>query len=548
MAEKVYQPGEPYQYPLILKKLLPTPLIASPDREIVYRDESRYSYTTFYERVQRLASGLEGLGVRRGDTVAILEYDSHRYLECFFAIPMMGAVMQTVNWRLSPEQILYTISHAEAKVILTSSDFVPLLERLRGGLDKIEAVVLISGEEATGHGGLTVDAQYEDLLGSASACYEFPDLDEGTRATTFYTTGTTGSPKGVSFSHRHLVLHTLSVAVACGSYHTIGRFRSNDVYMPLTPMFHVHAWGFPYVSTLLGAKQVYPGRYEPERLLRLIRDEGVTFSHCVPTILQMLLSCPAAKEIDLSHWKVVIGGAQLPRGLAAAARKLGIEIHAGYGMSETCPVMTLATPKEHMLDWEEGKTLDVITRAGRPIPLAELRVADAEGRHLPHDGVSTGELVMRSPYLTERYTKDPEGTRELWRDGWLYSGDVGLVDEDGYVQITDRRKDAIKSGGEWVSSLDLENLLSQHEAVRESAAIGVPDDKWGERPLMVVCLEPDHQGQVSGADLRIFMQRFADEGRLPKYAVPDRYELVAEIPKTSVGKLDKKALRAKYVE
>jgi fatty-acyl-CoA synthase len=311
-------------------------------------------------------------------------------------------------------------------------------------------------------------------------------------------------------------------------------------------MFHVHAWGFPYVSTLLGAKQVYPGRYEPERLLHLIRDEGVTFSHCVPTILQMLVSCPAAQEIDLSHWKVVIGGAQLPRGLAAAARELGIEIHAGYGMSETCPVMTLATPKEHMLDWGEERTLDVITRTGRPIPLAELRVVDGEGQPLPHDGISTGELVMRSPYLTEGYSKDPDRTRELWRDGWLHSGDVAFVDEEGYVQITDRKKDVIKSGGEWISSLELESLLSRHEAVRESAAIAIPDERWGERPLMVVCLEPDFQGQLSGADLRRFMQRFADEGRLPPYGVPDRYELVAEIPKTSVGKPDKKALRKTY--
>ncbi|MGD9240908.1 MAG: long-chain-fatty-acid--CoA ligase, partial [Desulfobacterales bacterium] len=373
-----------------------------------------------------------------------------------------------------------------------------------------------------------------------------PDLDENTKATTFYTTGTTGNPKGVYFSHRQLVLHTLGVAVACGAYHTIGRFRSNDVYMPLTPMFHVHAWGYPYVATMLGVKQIYPGPYEPRKLLKLIEDEKVTYSHCVPTILQMLLNCPAVKEVDLSHWKVVIGGARLPKGLAKAAKEQGVEIHAGYGMSETGPVMSMAAPHEYMLDWEEEQLLDVIIKTGKPIPLAEFEVFDAQGKTLPHDGESSGEVVMRSPWLTQSYFKEPEKTKELWRSGWLHSGDVGYIDAEGYLQITDRIKDVIKSGGEWISSLDLENLISQHEAVLESAAIGLPDEKWGERPLMVVILKPEYKDKVSAEDLMQFMKKFTDEGKLPKYAVPDRYEFVEQIPKTSVGKLDKKALRKSF--
>jgi fatty-acyl-CoA synthase len=546
MADKAYQPGENYPYPLIIKKLLNTPLIYSPDREIVYAEKSRYNYIRLHERIHRLAAGLEHYGIRPGDTVAVFDYDSHRYLECFFAIPMMGAVLQTVNWRLSADQILYTLNHAEAKMIVIHVDFLPILESIGDKLQTVKSVMLIAEGKNRPAAKLPIAAEYEELLQASDTSYPFFDLDENTKATTFYTTGTTGNPKGVSFTHRQLVLHTLAVAAASGCYHTIGGFRSNDVYMPLTPMFHVHAWGFPYVATLLGAKQIYPGQYEPQKLLRLIQKEKVTFSHCVPTILQMLLTSPAIKEVDLSHWKVVIGGARLPKGLAKAARDLGIETFAGYGMSETCPVMTTATPKEDMLSWEEDRLLDIVIKTGKPIPLSEIEVVDADDRILPHDGVSTGEVVMRSPWLTQSYFKAPDQTKELWRNGWLHSGDVGYIDSEGYLQITDRIKDVIKTGGEWVSSLDLENLISQHEAVLESAAIGVPDEKWGERPLMIITLKPEYRNKVSADELKQFMKKFAEIGKLPKYGVPDRYVFVDAIPKTSVGKLDKKVLRNSY--
>jgi fatty-acyl-CoA synthase len=548
MSEKSYQPGEPYQYPLIIKKLLNTPLINSPEREIVYADKHRYNYVALNERIHRLANGLEQIGVQAGDTVAVFDYDCHRYLECFFAIPMMGAVLQTVNWRLSTDQILYTLNHAEASLIIINADFLPILQEIWQKLETVKAVVVITEDGKTPDTNLKLAADHEQLLESASASYPFPDLDENTKATTFYTTGTTGNPKGVHFTHRQLVLHTLGIAMASGCYHTIGRFRSNDVYMPMTPMFHVHAWGFPYIATLLGTKQIYPGQYEPEKLLRLIQKEKVTFSHCVPTILQMLFNCPAIKDVDLSNWKVTIGGSQLPRGLAKQARDLGVEIHAGYGMSETGPVMVHATPKEDMLDWPEDKLLDIVIKTGKPMPLAEVEVVDADGNILPHDGVSTGEVVMRSPWLTQSYFKAPEKSKELWRNGWLHSGDVGYIDKGGYLQITDRIKDVIKSGGEWVSSLDLENMMSQHEAVLESAAIGVPDDKWGERPLMVITLKPEYQDKITEAALKEFMLKFAEQGNLPKYGVPDRYVFVDAIPKTSVGKLDKKVLRKSYNE
>ncbi|MEE4262092.1 MAG: AMP-binding protein, partial [Desulfobacteraceae bacterium] len=290
MAEKMYQPGENYNYPLIIKKLLNDPLIKSPDREIVYADRHRYTYKDLNQRIGKLANILTDLGAAAGDTIAVFDYDSHRYLECFFAIPMIGAVLQTVNWRLSAQQIAYTVNHAEAKMIIINGDFLPILEEIYDKLETVKTVVVIAENGATPDARIGTAAEFEDLMRSASGSYDFPDLDENTKATTFYTTGTTGNPKGVYFTHRQLVLHTLAVAVDCGAFHTTGRFRSNDVYMPLTPMFHVHAWGFPYVATLLGAKQIYPGQYEPTKLLGLIQKEKVTFSHCVPTILQMVLT------------------------------------------------------------------------------------------------------------------------------------------------------------------------------------------------------------------------------------------------------------------
>ncbi len=546
MDAKIFEPGEFYNYPLILKKLLKTPIIYAPEKEIVTSDTGRYTYTELKQRIHHLAAGLKSVGVRPGNVVAVLDYDTARYLECFFAIPMMGAVLQTVNWRLSPEQIVYTLQHAEAKFMIVHADFLPLLETLANRLSRIKAVIAIKADGTESEPSPSVKIDFEEMLQAAPDHYDFPDLDENTKATTFYTTGTTGDPKGVHYSHRQLVLHTLAVCIVSSAYHTICRFRSDDVYMPLTPMFHVHAWGFPFVASLMGAKQVYPGPYEPERILRLIEAEGVTFSHCVPTIMQMILTCPLAKTIDLSRWKVVMGGAQLPKGLARQAMDLGINIHAGYGMSETGPVMTIATPNESMLDWQEDQWLNVITKTGKPLPLAEVEVVDDQVNKLSHDGQTTGEVVMRSPWLTRSYFKSPEKTKQLWKKGWLHSGDVGHIDAHGYLQITDRIKDVIKTGGEWVSSLDLENIISQHPAVLESAAIGVPDEKWGERPMMIVTLKPEFSGQVTDADLKAYMLKAAKRGKLPKYGVPDRYEFVDSIDKTSVGKLDKKVLRRKY--
>lgn len=537
-----------YGYPLIVKQLLHTPILYAPDQEIVYRDKIRYTYRELYQRIARLASALTSIGVGPGDTVAVLDWDSHRYLECFFAVPMMGAILHTVNVRLSPEQILFTMNHAEDDVVIVHEEFLPVLESLSGRLTTVKKFVVIKEGEKAPSTTLAVEAEYEELLERGEDVFNFPDFHEDTWATTFYTTGTTGDPKGVYYSHRQLVLHTLAAAAALGSYTAPGRFQSADVYMPITPMFHVHAWGVPYVATLLGTKQVYPGRYEPAMLLELLVKEQVTFSHCVPTILHMLLTSPAAQKVDLTGWKVVIGGSALSRGLAKAAMERGVDLFAGYGMSETCPILTLATLKPDMMDWDMERQLDIRTSTGMPIPLVNLRIADlTTGESSPRDGKTQGEIVVRTPWLTQGYFKAPDKSEELWKDGWLHTGDVATMNGIGYVRITDRIKDVIKTGGEWISSLDLESLISQYEAVSEVAVVGVPDEKWGERPLAMVVPRKDHDGGFSTDGLKSFLMKHVNDGALSKWGIPEKIIVADQIPKTSVGKIDKKAIRREVI-
>lgn len=541
--------GSKYGFQLTIKELLNGPRISAGSQEIVYRNKMRYTYNDLFERINRLGSALAGLGVRKGDTVAVFDYDSHRYLESFFAIPMMGAVLFTVNWRLSPDQIEYTMNHAQADVILINTDFLPLLGSIRSKLQSVKKVILLSDADELPKTDLVCDGEYEELLAAASADFDFPDLDEDTKATTFYTTGTTGLPKGVYFSHRQIVLHAMSVCIAVSGHDSPLRFSTSDVYMPITPMFHVHAWGFPFIATMMGVKQVYPGKYEPEMLIKLILQEKVTYSHCVPTILQMLVASPIAKKIDLSAWKVIIGGARLSKGLAMAGMELGIQIMTGYGMSETCPVISVSNLKPHMKTYGNEQKSDIAIKTGMPITLVDVRIADPGGNFLPNDGKTTGEIVIRAPWFTKGYYKDPEKTEELWHGGWLHTGDVGYMDPDGYIQITDRLKDVIKTGGEWVSSLDLENAVSLHNAVQEAAAIGIPDAKWGERPMLLVVLTPQFRGDgITPEVLKSHMKNCAEQGKIPRYAIPDQYIITDEIPKTSVGKVDKKQLRAIYVD
>jgi fatty-acyl-CoA synthase len=547
MAGRLIQTAKSaYQYPLIFKQLWHTPRVQAPDQEVVYRDLKRFTYRQIRERIGRLASALSSAGVVPGDTVGVLDWDSNRFLEAFFAIPMMGAVLQTVNVRLSPEQIAYTIDHAGASTLLVNDEFAGLLEGLKAQLPKVKRMIVMSDQPAPRTGGLSFVGEYESLLAAASPDYDFPDFDENTQATTFYTTGTTGLPKGVYYSHRQLVLHSIAGLALFGIAGTQGRFSRDDVYMPITPMFHVHAWGFPWSATLAGVKQVYPGRYEPAMLVKLIKSEGVTFTHGVPTILQMLLNAAAAANVDLGGLKMVIGGSALPKALAKQALAAGIDIFAGYGMSETGPLAAVSHVRSKDLTGDPDGEVEFRARAGIAAPLVDLRIVDPDMNNVPHDGKSAGEIVLRAPWLTQGYFNNPEGSEQLWAGGYLHTSDIAVVSPDGYVHITDRIKDVIKTGGEWVSSLQIEDLISQCAGVAEAAVIGVKDDKWGERPLALVVKQASDANGVSDAAIKSHLKAFADKGIISKYGIPEKILFIDSIPKTSVGKINKKELRERY--
>ena len=536
-----------YKYPLLIKQLLLAPSVRTPNKEIVYRDLVRFGYRTLFERINRLGSSLDKLGVKQGDTVAVVDYDSHRYLESYFAIPMLGAVLHTVNWRLPPEQMLYTMNHAEDKIVLVHSDFLPVLESFGDKLTTVEKFILLTDDNKKPATKLNIEAEYEEMLRAGSSSYDFPDFDEDTRATLFYTTGTTGDPKGVYFTHRQIVLHTVGIALLAAGQNYPRFVTPDEVYMPLTPMFHAHAWGTPYLSTMSGMKQVYPGKYDILLIIKLIKKEGVTYTHCVPTILGMLLLGVEMEGVDLSGLKMIIGGAALPGGLANQALKAGIKFYSGYGLSETCPLLTVADLKDDMLDWDTDRKVSVLKGTGLPAPLVQVEIMDESGRKLPHDGKSMGEIVARAPWLTEGYFKKPKESEQLWRYGWLHTGDIGYIDEGGYLYLTDRVKDVIKTGGEWISSLKLEDLISEHKAVAEAGVIGMPDEKWGERPMAVVVPKPEYKDKISPEDIKVFLQKFVEDGTILKWAIPDRIEFVAQLPHTVVGKVDKKVLRKQYI-
>jgi fatty-acyl-CoA synthase len=535
-----------YDYQLLLKHLLEHGVSWVSDQEIVYGESFRYRYGDMYQRVMKLAAGLKYLGVSQGTKVGVIEWDSHRYLEMYFGIPGSGAVLHTINPNLAQENVLLTIQHAEDEVLIYHEDFNQLVERIRDQLSHIKTFIVIT-EDSNSAAIQGADYTYEQLLELSPPLSELPEFAEDTQATLSYTTGTTGHPKGVYFSHRQLVLHTFAGWGSIPMFGNDGGLGKHDVYMPLTPMFHVHAWGVPYVATVYGLKQVYPGRYDYDRILRLMKQERVSFSHCVPTILQQVLDAAESTGQDLAGWKVIIGGARLTSGLANAARKLGVEITAGYGLSESCPFLTLASLRPYMeKDWSGEAQMDVRVKTGFPMPLVKYRVVGSDGKDVPADGEHTGEIVLRSPWLTEGYYKDPEGSEQLWSGDWMHTGDVANVDPNGYIQIVDRMKDIIKSGGEWIVSLELENLLSLHEDVLEAGVIGIPDKKWGERPLAIVASREGSQEELTEKTLQSHLARFVSEGLIAKWAMPERYIFVDRLPKTSVGKIDKKELRRQY--
>ena len=536
-------------YGLTLKRILDRALYLYPDAEVVYRTSKgveRYTVRDAAARMERLAAALASAGVGRLDRVATLDWNTHWHYEAYFAVPMMGAVLHPVNIRLAPAEIAYVMSHAEDKVVMVHSDFLKLLEAVAPKVKSLELAIVVDSDSAPERVGGVRAVHYEDFIREQGGGFEWPEVDEDQPAAMGYTSGTTGLPKGVYHSHRMLVLHAMSGALHLAASGTFP-ITSRDTILHVVPMFHVYSWGLPYIATLLGMKQVYPGRLHPKVLLELIKNEGVTFTASVPTVLYMVLTEPGSEEYDLTGLKWVIGGSALPKGLALMAVKRGINIMVGYGMTETAPILTLATPKPEHAEKPIEEQLEYRLRTGYPIPLVDLQVVDPEMKPVPKDGKTMGEIVVRAPWVTPEYYRNPEKTEEAWRGGWFHTGDIAVWFEDGSILIVDRDKDVIKSGGEWISSVRLEDAISQHPGVAQVAVIAAKHPKWGERPVAIIVPKPGWEGKITTEEIRDYlMKNFVEKGEIPKWWLPDKVVLAEDLPKTSVGKINKRALREKY--
>jgi acyl-CoA synthetase (AMP-forming)/AMP-acid ligase II len=524
-----------HDHPLTLRHLLERSRGMDGDGEVVTLTEegtTRASYAEVGERVDRLCRALASLGVGGGDRVATFAWNSQRHLEIYLAVPSMGAVLHTLNIRLFADQLAYVANHAGDKVVFVDDSLVPLLAEVAPRFETVEHWVVMGDGDASALPGAL---RYEELLAAQEPDFEYPELDDRSAAGLCYTSGTTGNPKGVLYSHRSSVLHAMGACLA----DTLAISRQDRV-LPIVPMFHANAWGMPYAATLAGADLVMPGRFlEPEPLARLIEEERVTAAGGVPTIWLDLLRYADQHMPDLSSIRIVAcGGSAVPRSLMEEfEERHGVRIIQAWGMTETSPLGSVARPPK---DAEGERHWEYRSTAGRPSPLIEARVVGPSGEVLPWDGESTGELEVRGPWVARDYFGDPSG-REKFHDGWLRTGDVASIDARGYIRISDRAKDVIKSGGEWISSVELEVDLMAHPAVMEAAVIARPDERWGERPLACVVL--DEGASASPEDLRRHLLE-----RVAKWQVPDEFAFIDEVPKTSVGKFDKKVLRKRLEE
>jgi len=520
-------------FPLTLQHFLWRSTTLFPRKEIVTRREGgrhRYTYAEFGRRVAQLAHALRELGIAPGDRVGTLAWNNYRHLELYFAVPCVGAVLHTLNPRLFPEHLEFVINDAEDKVIFVDASIVPVLQRVAKNLKRVtQFVVMADGPSPDGQ--LTPAVSYEELIGNRPTVYDWPDLDEREAAAMCYTSGTTGKPKGVVYSHRSSVLHSFGIAIGGG----IGLTESDSI-LPVVPMFHANAWGLAYGATMLGAKQVFPDRFlDPVSLTELIKEEKVTFSAGVPSVWIALLQHLEKTATNLDGLRMFVGGSALPAGLYDGLTRHGIDTNQGWGMTETSPVASVATMKSYM---PEADRKQVRLKAGLPIAGVELRLANVEtGEPVPWDGKSVGEIQVRGPWVTASYYRgvDPE---RFTPDGWLRTGDVANVDPEGYAQIVDRTKDLVKSGGEWISSVELESAIMGHPKVLEAAVIGVPHPKWQERPVAYVVAKPEFKGMVTQDEIIEYLTPL-----VAKWWLPDEVRFVDEIPKTSVGKFDKKVIR-----
>ena len=493
-------------------------------------EAQRATFATVAARAERLAAALRRLGIRENDRVGTFCWNTREHIEAYLAVPAMGAVLHTLNIRLFPEQLAYIIGHAEDRIIIVDDSLVPLLARVAGDLNNVEHFIIVGDGDVGGALPGKNVLRYEEIIGAEEPGYVWPEIDERAAAAMCYTSGTTGNPKGVVYSHRSSFLHTLGICTAG----TFG-FTEHDRILAIVPMFHANAWGIPYAAWLSGADFLLPGKFlQAEPLAGYINSEHPTVAAAVPTIWNEMLRYAETNEVDFSTLRLVIcGGASVPPALIERFQERhNVRIVQAWGMTETSPMGAIAHPPKGASPEED---LQWRTKTGRVVAGVELRIVEGE-TELPWDGEAVGEIEVRGPWITGSY--HGEDAPEKFHDGWLRTGDVGTVDRRGYIQITDRSKDVIKSGGEWISSVELENALMAHGDVIEAAVISVPDERWDERPLACVVLREG--AATTPEELRTFLAE-----RVAKWWVPERWALVKEIPKTSVGKFDKKVLRAR---
>ena len=495
----------------------------------------RYTFGDLARRADRLASAMTALGIRRGDRVATFGWNTHRHLEAYFALPCMGAVLHTVNVRLFPEQLVYVLNHAADRIVLVDASLLPVFDRVRSQLTTVERVIVMSDAPPPVGG---TDLDYETLLAESSEGFAWPELGEEEAAALCYTSGTTGNPKGVLYSHRSLVLHTLGLALADAF-----QLRERDVLLAIVPMFHANCWGLPFGAAMLGCAVVLPGPHLlPADLADLIEREGVTFIGGVPTIVAALyqyLKQEGRKVPTLRQ--IIVGGSALPGTLLEGfERDFGVEVVHAWGMTELSPAGSVSRLRADMESLPREEQIRIRLMQGSPFPLVELRVVREDGTEAPWDGTTAGELQARGPWVIREYYNDPESA-DRFVDGWFRTGDVASIDDHGFVHLVDRTKDMVKSGGEWISSVDLENAIMGHPEVAEAAVIAVAHPKWAERPLACVVARAGAAQQVGREQIRAWLK-----GKVADWWLPDDVVVIEAVPKTSVGKFDKKVLRERF--